>query len=132
VRVVLDTNVIIAAFAARGLCAEVFEVCLEGHTIILSNHILTEIKEKLGQKVHLPKKEIREIIAYLKAMAVIVEPSPLPSYICRDANDINIIGTAVSGGADLLVTGDNDLLVLKEFRGINIVSPRGFWERLSA
>jgi predicted nucleic acid-binding protein len=44
-RIVLDTNVIVAAFAARGLCADVFEVCLENHTIIISEFILSEVEK---------------------------------------------------------------------------------------
>lgn len=131
-RVVLDTNVLIAAFASRGLCAEVFEICVESHSIILSDFILAEVREKLDQKVRLPRPHIKEIITYLKAMAEIVEPAPLAAGVCRDSDDLNIIDTAVSGGAELLVTGDADLLILKEFMGVNIVTPRGFWERLRA
>lgn len=130
-RVVLDTNVIVAAFAARGLCAEVFEVCIEKHSLIVSDYILAEVKEKLAQKIHLPQPYISEIITYLKNIAEIVNPAPIDSNVCRDSNDADIIGTAVGGGADLLITGDGDLLVLEEFMGVEIVTPRGFWERLT-
>ncbi|MCI2426382.1 PIN domain-containing protein [Candidatus Acetothermia bacterium] len=61
-RVVLDTNVIVAAFAARGLCAEVFEVCLTDHGIVLSEHILSEVAEKLIDKICLPPNIVQEII----------------------------------------------------------------------
>jgi predicted nucleic acid-binding protein len=44
-KVLLDTNVIIAAFAARGLSADVLELCLSGHTVIASEHILSKVRE---------------------------------------------------------------------------------------
>jgi putative PIN family toxin of toxin-antitoxin system len=126
-RVVLDTNVIVAAFAARGLCAEVFEVCLTGHSVVISGHILSEIQKTLIEKIHLPKGIVQNIIDYLKNIAELFEPEQIDKSVCRDKNDSKIIGTAVSGNADFIITGDNDLLVLKKYRGIAIITPREFW-----
>lgn len=130
-RIVLDTNVIIAAFAARGLCSEVFELCLADHTLILSEHILSEAKEKLITKIRLPNKAALEIIAYLRESAVICKPQRIDDVICRDKDDIRIIGAAIAGNARLIITGDEDLLVLKKYREVDIVTPREFWRRLS-
>ncbi len=129
-RVVLDTNVIIAAFAARGLCAEVFEVCLEGHTIIMSEYLLSETKENLVDKIHLPPGVVQDIIEYLKDVADVVEPEVIDKPACRDKNDDKIIGTALGGNATFIVTGDKDLLVLKKYKGIRMVTPRDFWNQL--
>ncbi len=129
-RVVLDTNVIVAAFAARGLCAEVFEVCLENHSIILSDYILSEVQEKLDRKIHLPKNYISEIIAYLRETGELVHPEVLPLPVCRDGDDDAVIGTALAGNAGFIITGDEDLLVLGKFREVEVVTPRGFWEKL--
>lgn len=126
-RVVLDTNVIVAAFATRGLCAEIFEVCLTGHSIIISEHILSEIQKTLIEKIHLPKGIVQNITGYLKNIAELFEPEQIDKSVCRDKNDNKIIGTAVSGNADFIITGDNDLLVLKKYRGIAIIIPREFW-----
>jgi putative PIN family toxin of toxin-antitoxin system len=131
-RVVLDTNVIISAFAARGLCTEVFEVCLEGHTIVTSEDILSETKEKLFEKIHLPKKTVLEIIDYLKGTAEVVEPENIKENVCRDKGDVMVIGTALSGKAQFIITGDEDLLILKKYKNIEIISPREFWNRLRA
>lgn len=49
---------------------------------------------------------------------------------CKDISDIKIIGTAVSGNAKFIITGDNDLLVLKRYGKIEIITPREFWNRL--
>ncbi|KAF0145504.1 MAG: hypothetical protein FD156_785 [Nitrospirae bacterium] len=129
-RVVLDSNVIIAAFAARGLCSEVFEVCLSGHSIVISEHILSEVKINLTKKVRLPESVVKDIIGYLRDEAERVKPRELADSPCRDKDDNIIIGTALSGNAEFIITGDEDLLVLKKYKGIDIVTPREFWSRL--
>ena len=129
-RVVLDSNVIIAAFAARGLCSEVFEVCLSGHSIVISEHILSEVKTSLTKKVRLPKSLVKDIIGYLRDETERVKPRELADSPCRDKDDNIIIGTALSGNAEFIITGDEDLLVLKNYKLIDIVTPREFWSRL--
>jgi len=129
-RVVLDTNVLIAAFAARGLCSEVFEVCLTGHTIVISEHILSEVERILIKKIHLPRNITSSIMVYLRDVAEIFEPQVIEDSACRDIEDRKIIGTAISGNAQLIITGDDDLLTLKKFMKIDMVTPREFWNRL--
>jgi len=130
-RVVLDTNVIIAAFASRGLCSEVFEVCLSGHSVITSEFILSEVREKLFQKIRLPQAIVRNIITYLRDMSEIVRPEPINELVCRDKADNFIIGTALGGKVKLIITGDKDLLSLEKYKGIKIVTPREFWNLLT-
>jgi putative PIN family toxin of toxin-antitoxin system len=129
-RVVLDTNVVISAFAARGLCAEIFEVCLSEHTVILSEYILSEIKEKLAEKIKLPKNIVKNIDAYLRDSAEIVIPANFEKPVCRDRDDDNIIATALSGKVKFIITGDDDLLCLKNYKDIAIITPKDFWLRL--
>ena len=62
--------------------------------------------------------------------ADVVSPSRLPKPICRDPDDDWVLATAVAGEADVIVSGDKDLLILKRFQGIPIVTPRGFLELL--
>lgn len=129
-KVVLDTNVIISAFATRGLSKDIFELCLQEHKIILSNYILDEIFTNLQNKIKLPNKEINDIIKFLKNEVQLVIPVELPDDICRDKKDIPIIGTALAGKAEVIITGDRDLLVLNTFRKIMFLSPREFWNYL--
>ena len=96
-KIVLDTNVVIAAFAARGLCHDVLEVCLTEHEIILSEHILSEINANLTKKIKLPKNIVMNIIDYLNTEALIVSPVNVPPSICRDCNDLPVIGAAIAG-----------------------------------
>jgi predicted nucleic acid-binding protein len=56
----------------------------------------------------------------------VVIPQTLPQPVCRDPDDDQIIGAALAGNAEYVVTGDKDLLVLQTFQGINIISPRDF------
>ena len=59
-----------------------------------------------------------------------MEPAPLPAPVSRDPDDDAVLATALAGRAEIIVTGDDDLLVLKAYQGIRILSPRGFLEFL--
>jgi len=128
VKIVLDTNVLIAAHVARGLAHSVFELCLNEHTIILSSSILKELANGLLKKIGQPPSIAGPIIEQLKRIADIREPVPVPAGSCRDSGDLHVLGLAAAAGADRIVTGDDDLLALGSFRGIPIVSPREFWD----
>jgi putative PIN family toxin of toxin-antitoxin system len=125
-RIVLDANVIVAAFAARGLCESVMEVCLSEHEIVLSEELLDEILESLLQKIKLPSGVVDGIGELLREHANMLDPIPIDQGVCRDPDDIKVLGLAVASKADYIVTGDKDLLVLKKFEGIPILSPRSF------
>ena len=129
-RVVLDTNVLLAAFAARGLCEAVLEVCLEDHEIVLSEHILKELRRHLEHKLKLPASRAAEIVSLLQETGTLVKPARVPATACRDRGDLAILGTALAGGANCLVTGDKDLLALGEFESVPILSPRKFYDGL--
>ena len=125
-KIVLDANVIIAAFAARGLCESIMEVCLSEHEIVLGDDLLDEILRNLRLKIKLPTSIVDNIGELLREYSNIAIPVPLPSDVCRDPDDIKILGLAVVSDADYSVTGDKDLLVLERFQGIPILNPRSF------
>jgi conserved hypothetical protein TIGR00305 len=125
-KIVLDANVIIAAFAARGLCESIMEACLSEHDITLSDELIDEILRNLRHKIKLPPDVVDNIGAFLREHSNLSIPVPLVSDVCRDPGDIKILGLAVASNADYIVTGDKDLLVLKSFQGIPIVNPRSF------
>ena len=129
-KVVLDTNVLLASFASRGLCEALLSACLASHEIILSEHILKELRRHLRSKLKATRDHADEIVAFLREHATIVQPTGVPADACRDRSDLPVLGTAAAAEADVLVTGDRDLLDLKEFRGIPILSPRSFHARL--
>ena len=125
-KVVLDANVIIAAFAARGLCEAVFEFCLSGHEIIFCADLLDEVTRNLRLRIKLPAAIVDGIGNLLQEHGTLLDPAPVPCRACRDPDDVKILGLAVASGADFIVTGDKDLLVLKKFQGIPILSPQTF------
>ena len=129
-RVFLDTNVLVAAFATRGLCADVVRTVLADHELITGDVVLGELRAVLEERIKLPGSTVTEIVALLRSQEVVpkpAEPSPLP---IRDEDDQWIVASAVAGQADVLVTGDQDLLSVAEQSPVPIVSPRGFWEQL--
>ena len=66
------------------------------------------------------------VIDGFRETSEVVEPATFDRQICRDPDDDAILGTAVAGNADCIVTGDSDLLVLERFQGVDIVSPSEF------
>lgn len=129
-KVILDANVLVAAFAARGLCNDLFEVCLSEHEIVTCKGLLGEVRAALIRKLKLPTRIAESVISFLAAHSVDVEPSPVEPGSCRDVSDLKVLGLADASQCDCLVTGDQDLLILKEFAGIPILSPRDFWKLL--
>ena len=125
-KVVLDANVIVAAFAARGLCESLMEVCLSEHEIVLCDGLVDEVLRNLRLKIKLPPRIVDDIGELLREHASMFDPVPLASDVCRDPDDIKILGLAVASNADYIVTGDKDLLVLKKFQGMPILNPRSF------
>jgi putative PIN family toxin of toxin-antitoxin system len=126
VKIGLDANVVIAAFASRGLCESVVELCLHSHEIVLSEELLEEIVRNLRQKIKLPGNIVEDISELLREQASMVSSVPLAAEVCRDPDDVKILGLALAANADYIVTGDRDLLVLKKFQGVPIVTPRLF------
>ena len=127
-RVILDANVAIAAAAARGLCEAVVELCMEHHHVILSEGILADIEEKLRCKLKVSPSIVAEYLKGLRGNAQIVDPEHVEKDVCRDSDDLMVLGLVAPGNADAIVTGDKDLLVIKEYRKAQIMSPRSFWE----
>lgn len=129
--IVVDSNVIIAAFAARtGLCALVLDEAFRHHWIVLCEQIIEEVSRHLAGKINLSRATIANVVALLRAEARIVQPVLVPDEACRDPADLPILGTALAGDAEAVVTGDAHLLEVASFHGVRIVSPRQFWQRL--
>jgi putative PIN family toxin of toxin-antitoxin system len=127
VRLVLDTNVLIAAVVADGLCRDLVRRRLENHSVITSRTLLNELREKLEEKFVVKAKDIPFLSVY-EARAELVEPAPLDANLCRDPDDVAVLATAIAGKADFIITGDQDLLVLSQHEGIPIVTPRQWLE----
>ena len=130
-RILFDTNVLFAAFTVRGFCEELLEETIDLCTIIWSPALRDELLQALRRKGLLSRTVLGAITAF-SGLCQMVNPVALRKRICRDPDDDIVLATALAGRADLIVTGDNDLLVLKTFRTIRISSPRQVLELLHA
>jgi putative PIN family toxin of toxin-antitoxin system len=130
-RAVFDTNVVIAAFLTEGICAKLLSRARRrDFDLILCDGILQEFKVVLKKKFASSPHETTAALVLLSEAAIEIQgrtDSITP--ICRDSDDDLILACARQADADYIVTGDEDLLVLKNYEGISIVNPREF-ERL--
>ncbi|HWZ70718.1 MAG TPA: putative toxin-antitoxin system toxin component, PIN family [Casimicrobiaceae bacterium] len=129
-RVFLDTNVLVSAFASRGLCTEVLELVLLDHDLILGRNVLRGLARALREKVKLSVVRSAEIIDFVSSEAIQVVDKAEPAIANVDAADALVLGEALAGHAELFVTGDTALLRLATVGALRLVSPRQFWEVL--
>lgn len=127
-KIVLDSNVIIAAFAGRGFCNALFELCIDQHDLFISDFILLEVQKNLLKKLNMPANKTEIIIRYLKEFCFVGHYDKFKKRVCRDKDDDEILGIAKGVNAQYIITGDGDLLSLKKFELTEIISPRQFWE----
>ena len=127
-KAVFDTNVLIAAFVAEGVCTKLLRRGRSRQfSLVTCPFILQEFRRILSQKFGATRKEIQGAIPLIREAAQLeIQPSEEIRGVCRDPDDDQILACAVAAGADYLVTGDDDLLVLNEFRKIRVLKPKDF------
>ena len=127
-KAVFDTNVLIAAFLTEGICAKLLvRAHRRDFDLILCDGILQEFKRVLKKKFATSPHETSEALTILsEATQEILGQTDLITPICRDSDDDLILACAKDAVADYIVTGDEDLLVLKNYEWIRIVNPREF------
>ncbi|HVO48176.1 MAG TPA: putative toxin-antitoxin system toxin component, PIN family [Steroidobacteraceae bacterium] len=127
-KVYLDTNVLASAVAARGLSADVVRLVIAEHELLTGVVNLVELQRVLRDKLHAPARTIRELDAVLRSHTIVPQPAKVLDVPVRDPDDRWVLASALAGAADVLVTGDRDLLDLGAQAPLPIVDPRGFWE----
>jgi putative PIN family toxin of toxin-antitoxin system len=128
IKVVLDTNTLISALGWEGKQQLILNYCLGNKfKLLLSPEILKEIKEVLYRKKFdfIDKEKKDEFIVLLSELTEIMEPN-IEINICRDKADNKFIELAVSSNAKIIVSGDEDLLELKEYKDIKIMDANHF------
>lgn len=128
--VLLDSNVWLAALAHEGFCRRVIDSAAPVCTFVSTPFICAEVREKLVTKFRRTEEKADQLIAKLTSVSLLrADPLEIAAPL-RDPNDQPILAAAVANRCQFLVTGDGDLLVLKSFAGVELVSVRGFAERL--
>ncbi len=128
--VVFDTNVLVAALLTNGLSHE----CFRGGTARspLRRQPCSTSSESTLRRKFAVDPSVDAFLQNLHDQVRLVDPAPLPSPVCRDPDDDLVLATAISGRAELVGTSDQDLLVLQQYEGVRVVSPRQFLEWLDA
>ena len=129
VRAVIDTNVLLSGLIWHGTPHRLIEHVRAGTlTLVSSPALLTELAEviaraKFAAILARSNTNPERMLAEIRLLAEIVDPPPLPAPVSRDPDDDVVLALAVAAQADLIVSGDADLLVLGVYAGIPIVSP---------
>jgi putative PIN family toxin of toxin-antitoxin system len=129
VRVFFDTNVLVSAVLARGLCADLLRLVLSEHTLVCSEVVLAELRAVLRRKARLPLHQIDAIEAFLRDQPVAQRPATILQLGLVDTDDEWVVASAVLVKAELFVTGDQGVLACTN-PPLPLVNPRGCWERL--
>ena len=135
-RVVLDNNILVSALIWRGLPRRVLDEGLElGWQFYTSPELFDELERVLNYP-HLAKAIVKKqqtptaILNLLRDVLRVVQAPALTSRVCRDPDDDAVLACAKAASADLIISGDQDLLVLQAFEGIQIVTAAQALERL--
>ena len=128
-RAVIDADVLVTGLLWHGpsnaLLANARAAAID---LITSPALLEELADVISRKkftaiLERTTRTPERILGELRAFAEVVIAPPLPKPVCRDPDDDAILACAVAGCVDLIVSGDDDLLLLNKFEGIRIVNP---------
>lgn len=133
-RAVLDTNVLISGVIATGVPHKLLVKGFDHeYQIVVSVETLTEFRQTLlnyPERFHMDEDEVQVEVETIRYFAEFVAPQEDITAVEADPDDDKFLEAAVAGDVDYLVSGDGHLLSLDSFRGIDIVEPRTFYERL--
>ncbi len=129
-RIFLDTNVLVSALTARGLCADLVRAILADHELLTGEVNVAELRRVLRDRFKATAAHLSAVEVLVRQQTVVPKLRRATDLAIRDPDDRWVLASAVVGKAELLVTGDEDLLTVADGSPVPIVSPRGCWERL--
>lgn len=129
-RLLLDTNVVIAALLWHGTPRRLLDRAIDDEAIELysSPALIDELGNTLGypkfaQRIARYETTVDALIAQYRVLLILVSPIHTPRVVTRDPDDDEVLALAFAAQVDLIVSGDRDLLSLKTFRDIPIITP---------
>ncbi len=135
-RAVVDANILIrAVIKPTGTVGPVIRRLRDGvYTLVYSQPLIDELLEKLAlprirEKYHLDDQDVDDLLGLIALHGELVAPTRTIK-VCRDPKDDMFIEAAVAGKAEVIVTGDQDLLTLKKYEAVRFITPRVFIARL--
>lgn len=129
-RVFLDTNVLVSALTARGLCEDLFRYLVGSHEIMTGEVNLEELQRILTNRFRASAAQVESVESQLRDQIVVPRPRAPSTLAIRDPDDGWVLASAEAGKADMLITGDRDLLAVAHQSTVPILTPRAAWERL--
>ena len=131
--VVFDTNILFSATGWRGHPFRCVELARAGKIgAVTCAAILRELSEKLAVKLAFSDRQVNETLADYLSFHLLVEIPGVLNAVPRDPEDNAVLECAQIGSADFVVTGDDDLLSLRKFQDIEILSAAEFQRRWQA
>jgi putative PIN family toxin of toxin-antitoxin system len=136
-RVVLDTNAVVAALLWNGPPRQLLEAAIDGQIeLAASQALLDELKEalaypKFAKRLAQQGATIAQLVDQYVALVNLAPVASISPTVAADPDDDAVLACALAARADLLASGDHALLNLKHFDGIPIVSPRVATERIA-
>lgn len=138
-RLVLDTNVVVAGLLWSGPPRRLLEAAAQGQVELCSSAVLLdELAHTLGyskfdKRIEAFGTSIAALVAQYTALVSLVAPASVPRVVANDADDDHVIAAAVAARAELIVTGDRKhLLPIGSHKGIAIVTAREVVDRIEA
>lgn len=138
-RAVLDTNVLISGLIfAQGPPRQILDAWLESlFTLVTSLYLVEELVHVLSypritERLRLDEEELAAVLDALLSKAEVTSGRLRLPGVTRDPKDDSVVACAKEGEADYIVSGDQDLLVLGEYEGIQVITPRQFVEILAS
>lgn len=131
-RAVLDTNVVMSAFFFGGTPLKIVRSAFSRKIeLVASKAVLSEYREVAG-RLHeqFPSVNYRRPLSILESKLTMVRPAALGEAVCRDPDDDDIISCALGGKAKVICSGDGDLLALNGFRGLEVMKPSVFCQKM--
>ena len=127
-KILFDTNVLIAGFINKGTCRDVILIAPTIHQVYYTDFIISELQNVLKDKFEVSEPTIKRFLLLIKKYFNRGEAAPVIPRVCRDVSDNQILADASFNNVDMVITGDTDILEIETYQGIKMISPREFME----
>ena len=124
--VVLDSGIWISAFQFGGTPQAALDSVFSDHTVAICDQIVAEVRATLIRKFSWKDEEVLAILTEYISDGIHVDVTGAVQGVCRDPKDDMVFECAIQADAQIIVSGDNDLLSVKTYRGIRVLTARQF------
>jgi uncharacterized protein len=128
-RLTLDTNVVASGLLWDGASAALIDGAREGRFQLFTSMVLISELARILRRTRLARAvassgySVDELVLGYAELAVVIEPAVISPVILRDPADDHVLACALAAGADIIVSGDGDLLELKAYQSMPVLAP---------